>query len=43
MKRDWQRPMLEELNINKTMFGTGKRDEDLYISDGDEGYQFHTS
>lgn len=43
MKKEWQKPWLEVLNVNKTMAGPGIRIEDEYNDDPDEPEHDHYS
>ncbi|SDQ10171.1 hypothetical protein SAMN05216232_0555 [Virgibacillus subterraneus] len=43
MQKEWQKPMLEVLDINKTMQGPGIRDVDATFEDDDESVQLHES
>lgn len=43
MKKAWEKPTLEVLEVAKTMFGDGLAKVDLFINDGDESHVFHIS
>ncbi|MFE4350606.1 paeninodin family lasso peptide [Peribacillus butanolivorans] len=43
MKKEWQTPKLEVLNINMTMAGPGLTIPDSTISDVDETHHLHHS
>lgn len=43
MKKEWQKPVLEVLGIDKTMAGPGLRWDDLYNDDPDYGDHDHHS
>lgn len=43
MKKVWQEPVLEVLNVNQTMSGPGIRDVDAVFEDEDEVVELHKS
>ncbi|MEI4828879.1 paeninodin family lasso peptide [Bacillus sp. FJAT-53711] len=43
MKKDWQKPELEVLDINMTMAGPGKKIVDQVFEDEDERGELHHS
>ncbi|MBU7007232.1 paeninodin family lasso peptide [Phosphitispora fastidiosa] len=43
MKKEWQRPVVETLDIAETMLGTGMSNIDFSYSDEDETVFLHSS